>query len=159
MKILLEVGYMSQELRTQLCKVAKEWLALQVKYEHRGLTRNGCDCTGLIIGALRELGYLKTYVLRNYSRDWNLHAGADNYIVEEAEKVADKVESPIPGDIVLFHFCRCVAHAGIIVENKLFIHCHMNSKQCIVSKLWNSSWTKRIAHFYRFNEKKLRRYG
>lgn len=149
---------MSQELRTQLCKVAKEWLALKIKYQHRGLTRNGCDCTGLIIGVLRELGHMRKYVLRNYSPQWNLHAGADNYIIEEADKVADRVKTPEPGDLVLFYFGRCVAHAGIVIENDLFIHCYKKSKKCVVSKLWKSEWTKRIAFFYRLNEDKLKRY-
>ena len=147
---------MSQELRTQLCNIVKEWVGVQ--YEHRGTTRNGCDCTGLIIGALREIGYLKNYKLRKYPPDWNLHAFADNHIVEEVERVADKIleESDIDvGDLVLFYFGRCVAHIGVIIENGLFIHCHRKSKKCAPSSLWNSQWTKRIAGFYRLSEDKL----
>lgn len=146
---------MSRELRTRLCNIAKLWRDLKVQYEHRGTTRNGCDCTGLIIGALREIGYLKDYKLRNYPPDWNLHAKADNYIVEEITKVADEIAKPEIGDLVLFHIGRCVAHAGIIIESGLFIHCHRKSKYVIVSSLWNSQWTERIFGFYRLSESKL----
>jgi len=146
---------MSQELKIQLCNIVKEWKDLKVPYEHRGTSRNGCDCTGLIIGALRELGYLKNYKLRSYPPDWNLHAKADDYITEEINKVADKVANPDIGDLVLFYIGRCVAHVGVIIENGLFIHCHKKSKTCIVSSLWNSQWTKRISGFYRLNWSKL----
>jgi len=139
----------------QLCDIVKVWKDLKVPYQHRGTTRNGCDCTGLIIGALREMGYLKNYKLRIYPHDWNLHAKADNYIVEEISKFADKVIWPDIGDIVLFHFGKCIAHVGVIIEDGLFIHCNRTSKQCKVSKLGNSQWGKRVACFYRLNEDKL----
>lgn len=144
---------MSQKFRTQLCRLAKEWLG--VKYEHRGTTRNGCDCTGLIIGILREMGYLKNYKLRNYSKDWNLHAGADNHIMEEVEKVSNKIENPDSGDLVLFSIGKCVAHVGLIVESDLFIHCYVKSRKCVVSRFKESEWTKRIVGFYRLDEDKL----
>lgn len=146
---------MSQELKIQLCNVVKLWKNLKVQYEHRGITRNGCDCTGLIIGALRELGYLRNYKLRNYPPDWNLHAKADDYIIEEVSKVADEITKPDIGDLVLFHIGRCVAHVGVIIEDGLFVHCHKKSKRCIISSLWNSPWTKRISSFYRLKESKL----
>jgi cell wall-associated NlpC family hydrolase len=126
-----------------------------VQYEHRGTTRNGCDCTGLIIGALRELGYLKNYKLRSYPPDWNLHSKADNYIVEELSQFANEITKPSAGDLVLFYFGRCIAHVGVIIENDLFIHCYRTGRKVKVSSLWKSQWTKRIASFYRLNEDKL----
>jgi len=146
---------MSQELKIQLCNVVKLWKTLKVQYEHRGTSRNGCDCTGLIIGALKELGYLKNYKLRKYPSDWNLHSKADNYIVQEISKFADEITKPNAGDVVLFYFGKCVAHVGVIIEDGLFIHCHRASKKVKVSSLWNSQWTKRIVSFYRLNEDKL----
>lgn len=146
---------MSQELRIQLSNVAKIWKSLGVRYQHRGITRKGCDCTGLVIGILQELGYMKNYKLRIYPPDWNLHAFADDHIVKEVEKVADKIVKPDIGDLVLFYFGKCVAHIGIIIENGLFIHCHRSSKKCVVSSLHNSQWTKRISGYYRLNEGRL----
>jgi len=146
---------MSQELRTQLSDTVRLWKNLGVRYEHRGASRNGCDCTGLIIGALREMGYLKNYKLRSYPPDWNLHAKADNYIVDELSKFGDEIAKPDIGDLVLFYFGRCVAHVGVIIENNLFVHCHRKSKKVVVSSLYSSQWTRRISGFYRLNEDKL----
>ena len=145
---------MSRELRTQLCSKAKIWKNLKVPYQHRGASRRGCDCTGLVIGILRELGYLKEYVIRKYPQDWNLHAMADNYILEELSKFAVAVESPEIGDLVLFYFGKCVAHVGIVIENGLFIHCYRKSR-CKTSKLHKSQWTNRVFGYYRLNEDKL----
>lgn len=146
---------MSDVLRMRLCNIVKEWQKLGVVYEHRGITRKGCDCTGLVIGVLKEMGYLKIYKLRNYPPDWNLHAKADNFIVEELSKVAYVIETPSIGDLVLFYLGKCVAHVGVVIENSLFIHCHRNSKKCVISNLWNSEWTKRIFCFYRLDECRL----
>jgi cell wall-associated NlpC family hydrolase len=146
---------MSQGLRTQLCSIVKEWKDLGVKYEHRGTSRRGCDCTGLIIGALQEMGYMRDYKLRNYPLDWNLHAKADNHIVEEVEKVADEIRIPSIGDLALFTFGKCVAHVGVVIENGLFIHCFVDGGKVKPSSLWNSRWTKRLFKFYRLNEDRL----
>jgi cell wall-associated NlpC family hydrolase len=126
-----------------------------VPYQHRGTTRAGCDCTGLIIGVLKELGYLKWYVLRKYAKDWNLHAGADDYLVREISKIADPVMFGTAGDIILFRFGRCTAHAGIVIDNGLFIHNHVNARKCTIGKLSNSPWSKRIAGYYRIREDRL----
>ena len=95
------------------------------------------------------------YKLRNYPKDWNLHAKADNYIVEEVEKMADKIETPDVGDLVLFNFGKCAAHVGVVIEQGLFIHCYVAGGKCKVSSLWNSRWSKRIFGFYRLIEDKL----
>jgi cell wall-associated NlpC family hydrolase len=147
---------MCQKFRIQLCNIAKQWIG--VKYEHCGTTRNGCDCTGLLIGIFKELGYFKDYVLRKYPKDWNLHAKADDYITEEIIKIADEIKQikSEPGDIVTFYFGKCIAHIGIIIENGLFVHCHMGSGKCIVSRLKSSQWTKRIAGFYRIDLKRVK---
>lgn len=146
---------MCPELKMLLCDIVKQWKALKVPYEHRGASRNGCDCTGLIIGALREMGFLENYKIRNYPPDWNLHGGAGNYIMEEINKVADRVKRPAPGLVVLFYFGKCVSHAGLIIEHDLFVHCHKLSRKVVISGLWDSPWTKRIRGFYQLDEGRL----
>ena len=144
-------------LNDDIIKEAKNWLG--VKYEHRGITKQGCDCTGLLIGILKTFGYLAGYKIKRYPNDWNLHAKAGNYIMEEIEGIATKVDIPSIGDLVLFNFGRCISHLGILIENNMFIHTHSNSGICLMSKRVNSSWGKRIVGYYRIDENKLRLYG
>ena len=145
-------------IRRQLAEQAKTWL--DVSYEHRGITRFGCDCTGLIIGCLRELGYMQHYHLREYPFQWNLHGGAGDYICEEVVKIADLVpnHSPKPGDIVVFRFARCRAHAGLIVAAPKFIHALSSNEKVCWAVLAGRQWAKRWERTYRINADKLGRY-
>ena len=137
------------------------WAEQKIKYLHRGMDKLGCDCTGLIIGICREMGYLGKYVLRQYPMDWNLHSGAGNYIIEELEKVANEIpkKETQAGDILVFHFAHCLAHVGILVDknNGKFVHSLMGGK-CEFKILNNSGWFKRWEKSYRLNPVKMERF-
>ncbi len=140
---------------------ARRWI--EVKYRHRGTTMNGADCTGLLIGIAQRLGYLRNYELRMYPKDWNLHAGAGNYICEELEKVGDQIPNNEcgNGDIPIFRFGKCLAHAGIIVDmsKRLMVHSFLTSRRCEYAILRNSIWSKRWIKTYRFSSEKMAKYN
>lgn len=140
----------------EFTNIVEEWERLGVPYVHRGFRRTGCDCTGLIIGGLQELGFLRNYKLRIYPSDWNLHAGAGDYIRQELACAADPVNGPPRrGDIVLFNFGRCVAHAGIIVKPGVFCHCHRAAGKVRRGLLRTPKWRSRLADIWRLNEQKV----
>ena len=143
-------------LKNEIAELAITWAKLHVPYRHRGLTRKGCDCTGLIIGILRELKLLKEYTLPQYKFDWNLHAGASDIITAQLEKVADIVSksSVQKGDLVVFRFGKCNAHVGIYIKDNLFVHSRAKQK-CKYGCLTNSEWSSRWTKTYRFNETKI----
>ena len=138
---------------------AIEWAKDQVPYRHRGMTRRGCDCTGLIIGIARELKLLKSYTLPMYKMDWNLHNGASDIITRELERVAVLIpkEQLQRGDVVVFRFGKCNAHVGIYLENNLFIHSRAKQK-CKYGCLQKSEWGTRWTMIYRFNERKMSKF-
>ena len=143
------------DLNKRIIEEVMKWKG--VKYQHRSTTKQGCDCTGLIVGVMQALGYIKSYKMRKYPSDWNLHSMADNYILEEIEKFADKVSDMKSGDIVLFRFGKCIAHAGILLENKLFIHNHKKAGRCNLSSIRGvNKWAERLMGTYRFNIDKLK---
>ena len=137
--------------------IAKSWIG--VPYRHRGLSRQGCDCTGLLFGVLREMGLTKDYKLRDYPIDWNLHSGAGNYIEEELVKGADEISKEVvrPGDLCLFAFGRkgCLSHLGIIIKPGLFLHTHRGAGCVKYGSLINSEWTIRWVKTYRLNNAKI----
>jgi cell wall-associated NlpC family hydrolase len=145
-----------RNLGPELARLAAEWAALEVPYVHRGTSRSGCDCTGLVIGIAREMGYLGNYELRDYPPDWNLHAGAGNQIIAELDRVAEPVAGrPLPGDIAVMHFGRCPAHVGILVSRDLMVHSHRDARRCLYAKMQNSPWSKRWRCTYRLDREKL----
>ena len=142
-------------LNERIVEEAIKWKG--VKYQHRSTTKQGCDCTGLVVGVMQALGYMKNYEMRNYPSDWNLHSMADNYILEEIKRFADRVVDMKSGDIILFRFGKCIAHAGILLENRLFIHNHKNAGKCNLSSLSGANkWARRFVGAYRFNIDKLK---
>jgi len=147
------------DISKEIADKAIEWQKLDIPYRHRGMTRRGCDCTGLIIGIARELKLLKSYSLPQYKMDWNLHAGASEIIVAQLERVADLVPNSElqRGDIVVFKWGKCNAHVGIYIKDGLFVHSRAKQK-CKYGYLENSEHATRWTKTYRFSERKMSKY-
>jgi len=144
------------DLQTKFVEEVINWANKKVPYRHRGVTENGCDCTGLIIGVLNKLGFLKDFKLRKYKYDWNLHAGACDIITDELLRVGDFVSDEMKqGDILIFRFGKCNAHAGIFIGGNQFVHSVVNSGYCRFGIIKNSPWSKRITGVIRLNEEKI----
>ena len=141
----------------RIASEAKKFADAKVPYRHRGVTMRGCDCTGLLIGILNNMGLLKNYKLRKYKFDWNLHAGAIPIILDEILQYGDIVDTKEPGDVLVFRFGKCDAHCGIHVGNNQFIHSVVTAKCCQYGITVNSPWSKRLTKIVRPNEEKLRR--
>lgn len=149
------------DVRKEFARLAIEYAELKVPYRHRGTTRRGCDCTGLLIGIARELGFLKNYELRKYPRDWNKHAGAGNQVIEELEKFGRKIskKQATAGDIAVMFFGKCPAHCGVIINDELMmVHALSTNKCCMFGILKLSMWRSRWRETYRLDENKLRQY-
>jgi cell wall-associated NlpC family hydrolase len=147
------------DLGAQLAAQAIEWDRLRVPYVHRGTRRTGCDCTGLLIGCLRELGYLRNYKLRWYPRDWNVHAmgKSDDFLRQELERVANPVKrDPMPGDVVLFRFGHCNAHCGIAISQVAFVHSHASAKRVTRGLFRTPKWFSRTAGIWEMDPDKMR---
>jgi len=147
------------ELRLKFAEGAKAWAEAKVHYLHRGFSFRGCDCGGLVVGIAKQLGLIDNYKMRMYPRDWNLHSGAGNYIVEEIEKIANKIpNSEIDvGDIPIFRFGKCIAHVGVLLNKSTmcFAHSHRIAGHCWYAVLRNSNWSKRWVETYRLSNEKM----
>lgn len=151
----------NDELRKSFAEIAREWVG--VRYRHRGITKNGCDCTGMLIGIAKSLGYLAKYKLRMYQRDWNLHSAASDFVIEELEKFGDEIPNSEMqnGDVVVFRLGKCPAHVGIMVDiaKRLFVHSFFAAKEAKYAILRNSGWSKRWIKTYRLNDEKMALYN
>ena len=147
---------MALTLAQRIVEIAKAWVIAKVIFRHRGTTRSGCDCTGLLIGVLKELGY-KNYTLPYYARDWNLHSTERDYAIEELEKIANLVpkEEVQAGDFVVFKFGRKHSHCGIYIGELLFIHTYHQAAHCKYGVLRNSIWAQRWSLVYRLDKCRL----
>jgi len=144
-------------LGVQLAEEVEKFVKAKVVYQHRGTSMFGCDCTGMLIGALRNLGYFKNYKLRLYKEDFNLHRDVDDHVRIELEKVANEVsDKPLEvGDIFLFQFARQPAHIGVYLRGNIFAHCYKDAGQCCYAVIEKSPWSKRLMGRYRLDLEKV----
>jgi len=140
-------------LGEQLAVEAKQWVIDKVPYEHRGMTKKGCDCTGFLIGILQNLGYLTDFKMPYYPSDWNLHSGATERVINFLNKYGNEVDKNAlqAGDILVFKFGRAECHTGIFLENYLFAHSYQSAQRCNYGVLKNSLWARRHTKTYRLN--------
>lgn len=134
------------ELGERIAEIAVRFAKARVPYRHRGTSKTGVDCTGLIIAVMREAGYMGGYRLREYGVDWNLHDTATEQILEELCRMGaeTKKHETRPGDIVLFRFARAISHAGIYVSKPgLFVHAYKAAGRCRFGSLVKSNWGRR----------------
>lgn len=145
-------------IQEQIATIAREWADAKVRYKHRGLTRLGCDCSGLLIGVIRELGYLKKFVYPLYPLDWNLHGfkHKHNYITEYISRYAHQVEKENrqPGDILLFKYKKVICHTGIYVGDGLFVHSYTRYPVGYAT-LNNSVYGKNLVEVWRIDIERL----
>lgn len=113
-----------------------EWIG--TPYRHMtNMKGRGADCTLFIGATMKNAGFLKEVLYREYSRDWHLHEnpslvmesyleGSKYFIPGLSFDVTDGCrEDYMRGDIFLM---SCVPsgvihHAGICVEQNTMIHC------------------------------------
>lgn len=128
--------------------VAEAMTWLKTPYHHRGRVKGaGVDCAQILIAVYSAVGIIKEFETGYYPSDWMLHRSEEQYL-GWINKYAHRVESPLPGDIVLYKFGRCVSHGGIVVAWPVIIHAHLAEKQVTLAEGNNGSLGKRLFGFY-----------
>lgn len=125
--------------KDRLQKIAADWIG--TPYLHCGDSKNGTDCAKFIALILVEIGLLSRLEKGIiYSRDWFLHGGCCDLIVESFARHGERYLSTglsmelfpycnrwliLPGDILFFstgEHGRC-NHAGLYLGDDKFVHC------------------------------------
>lgn len=117
-------------------------------YHHQGRVKGrGVDCGMLICEVYYQVGLMPFIDPRPYPSDWHLHQQEQKYL-EWVLKFADKVDDPQPGDVVLYHFGKCISHGGIVIEWPTIVHAY-NGQGCIRADGIKGRLCKRLSGFYR----------
>ena len=139
----------NEEFKLKLVELARNWATSKIPFQHRGASRKGCDCIGLFVGIMKELGMMVNFQLPFYERDWN--RGKDPEVLTKNFSPYYEVitrEELEPGDMILFAFAGRVIHSGIYIGDNLFVHSHQGSNVRI-DTLRLSPWTSRVHYFIR----------
>lgn len=138
------------ELRLRL-QVVQEVLTWQgTPYHHQGRIHGaGVDCGTLLIETYEAVGVIPKMATPEYPHDWHLHRSEEKYLGHVA-RFCRRVEVPLPGDLALFRYGRCISHGAVIIAAPTFIHATMDLG--VVEDDWtrNLEMGKRLAGFWSF---------
>lgn len=114
------------DIRSKIVSEARSWI--KTPYHHRGNKKGvAADCGMLLINVFSDAGVIERYNPDHYPMDWMMHRCEEKYL-ENVEQYAKKIKSdPMPGDIALFKFGRCISHGGIITEWPMIVHAYKPS--------------------------------
>ena len=111
----------------QRARVVQEALSWQgTPYHHMGRVKGaGVDCGELLALVYDAAGVTPEIMPAAYNHDWHLHRGEEKYLAI-VEAFAHRIEGPpLPGDIVLYQFGRCISHGAIVVQWPQIIHSYV----------------------------------
>jgi NlpC/P60 family putative phage cell wall peptidase len=103
---------LSTEARAAVVAAARAWLG--TPYHHAADVQGvGVDCAMILVRVFCDLGLVEPFDPRPYVKDWMLHRDDERYLGFLLAR-AREVETPEPGDVILFRVGRCFAHGGIV---------------------------------------------
>lgn len=122
--------------RAAVVAAARSWIG--TPYRQQGYVkgpRGAVDCAMLLVGAYVEAGIFEPFDPRPYPPTWFLHNSEERYL-EWMTSLADEVEHPEPGDVLVWKFGRCFSHSGILLEDGAsVVHAYAVSGMCCASSL------------------------
>jgi len=136
--------------RDDVITEAKTWIGTPHHNEAR-VKGAGVDCGQILIAVYEKAGVLPTGACEpdHYPPDFAMHRGEEKYL-GWIQKFCDPVSGdPLPGDIAVFQFGRCVSHAGILMGDNKIIHSYIRMG-VIISDL------NEVIFFNKQNESRLR---
>lgn len=103
-----------EQERAAVVTEARTWL--RTPYHNLARIKGvGVDCAQLLIAVYCALELTEEPDVGNYSPEWHLHHSEEQYL-GWMEKYCRRVYAPLPGDIAMFRYGRCVSHGGIITR-------------------------------------------
>lgn len=111
-----------KESRERAAVVAEARTWLGTRYHDKAKIKGaGADCLTFIVGVGEAVGLVGDITLPFYSRQFGLHRSEQTYL-DGLREYTREVETPLPGDIVLWVFGRVYSHAAIVLEWPVIIH-------------------------------------
>ena len=109
---------------------------------------DGLDCWGLARLYYRnELGIDLPSFDSVYHIDDNLRI---QELISQYREGWDRVETPNPGDLVVFNVLGEAVHLGIVLDGNQFLHIR-EDRDSVIESLSGVKWNRRIEGYYRYN--------
>lgn len=144
-------------LQNNIVAQARTWLGTPFHHQAR-LKRVGCDCLGLIIGVVDELGLKDKHgqPLAGYDEITYSKEPDGVYLTQKIAALLDEVstDQAQAGDLALFVMGDNPQHLAILTdyENALgMIHCYAQARRVVEHRL-DDDWKKRLTKVFRWHQ-------
>jgi len=146
---------MQKTTQEQIVNQARTWLGTPFHHQAR-LKGVGCDCLGLVVGVVDELG-LK-------DKNGQLLAGYDEiayskepdgaYLTQKLTDLLDEVQEPQAGDLALFSVRDNPQHLAILTDYEGglgMIHAYAPARRVVEHRL-DADWNSRLVKVFRWQQ-------
>jgi cell wall-associated NlpC family hydrolase len=133
--------------RGAVVREALKWIGTPYHHEARVMGA-GVDC-GMLLAEVYEGSAVTPHIVPDsYPHDWHMHRSEERYLAV-VERFAHKIDTPpLPGDIALFRYGRCISHGGIVVEWPTIIHSYVSKGVLVENVEQNADLADRLAGFW-----------
>ena len=132
--------------RAAVVAEARSWLG--TPWHHRARIKGaGVDCVQLLAGVFHACGLLPDIDTGDYPPDWMFHRDEER-MLNGLRQYAAEIDSPAPGDVVVFRFGRCYSHCGIIVDAPVMIHAYIDERAVVIGDLDAGAFAGRARKFF-----------
>jgi cell wall-associated NlpC family hydrolase len=139
---------MSTEQEQRQAVVAETLTWLGTPYHHQGRLKGvGVDCAQILIAVYAAVKLINEFDTGYYPCDWMTHRSEERYL-GFVSQYAHRVDSPQPGDIVLYRFGRCVAHGGIVVAWPTIVHAFAPERKVVLGDGERGPFARHLHGFY-----------
>lgn len=105
---------------------AHSWL--NTPYHHAAFVKGpqgGVDCAFFLVCVYSTVGVIPWIDPRPYPRDWHMHRDEERYL-GWVRQYCEQVDTPEPGDLVVYRYGRTFSHGAIVVDWPQMIHSYAN---------------------------------
>ena len=121
-----QIEHLPMEEQQQRLAVVQEALCwLGTPYHHAARVMGaGVDCGMFLAEVYEGAGVMPHVVPEDYPPDWHQHQDGERYL-QLVQQHAAPVDEPLPGDIVLYRFDRCISHGAIVTAWPQIVHSYI----------------------------------
>lgn len=113
-----------QKQREAVVQETLSWL--NTPYHHMGRVKGaGTDCGMLLAEVFKNAGLIPRLDIEYYPIDWHLHRGKERYLGWVKKYAVEVEREPLPGDIILYQWGRCISHGAIVIDWPIVIHAYI----------------------------------
>ncbi len=144
---------MSREQKERAAVVAEAMTWIGTKYHHAARVKGaGVDCGQLPLAVFEAVGLIPPVDPGTYPHDWHMHQDEERYLAI-VERFCDRLPDgaqPLPGDLALYRFGRCISHGAIVIEWPVVLHSHIEAGAVVLDDtLANQGLAKRLRGCWR----------